>query len=222
MIGEEISSPRASPVPRENNADKPEDKFLKWKPWKMGMAFSHRGRTLFVVKEEDNTPPDKTEAALEKEEERVWLPARKRIEIHVYASEWIFVQQELSSTGREALLLRDPISVPGFATQLLVKVSQHLLALGHDWFRGMLESEFIYIPCWKCYGQMPAKAGEIKVESSARFFPVERRGNKFSVFSFVHERCIVPAALQDDLDCPFHGPIKVVHTAPDLVSEDCM
>ena len=28
---------------------------------------------------------------------------------------------------------------------------------------------------------------------------------------------IVPAALDEDLECPIHGKIKIVHTAPDLV-----
>ena len=215
---------------------------LKWKPWKKGVAFSHRGRTLLVVKEEDNSPPATAEelgwleiksdgTRLKPNSEIEWLPAKKRIEIHIYAPEWLNVIQELELTGRPTKMLENPISLPGIATRILVKISQHLLSLAHSWFHGVLSSKLIYIPCWKCYGRMPMKERESgkKKESEEereasvhraqhdRYFPMTRMGEKFPVFSFIHERCIIPAGLEEDLHCSVHGPIKVIHTAPDLV-----
>lgn len=209
VIGEADSdTPQTSPQHLPETGK--EDDMLQWRPWKTGVAFSHRGRTLLVVKEEDNRPPE-TNDDLE------WLPAKKRIEIHVYAPEWLNVLQELVMAGRPTRMLENPISLPGIATQLLVKISQHLLSLAQGWFNGVLKNALIYIPCWKCYGRMPTKL-HIQKDTSARYFPVERSNEKFPVFSFNHEQCIIPAALEQDLQCPTHGRIKVVHTAPDLVS----
>ena len=213
---------------------------LKWKPWKKGVAFSHRGRTLLVVKEEDNSPPATAEelgwleiksdgTPLKPDREIEWLPAKKRIEIHVYAPEWLNVLQELELAGRPTKMLKNPISLPGIATRILVKISQHLLSLAHGWFHGVLSSKLIYIPCWKCYGRMPMKEREPVKEREEdvhgvqhdRYFPMTRMGEKFPVFSFIHEKCIIPAGLEEDLHCSVHGPIKVIHTAPDLVRATC-
>lgn len=178
----------------------------------MGVAFSHRGRTLLVVKEEDNTAPENSR-------EIEWLPAKKRIEIHVYAHEWFEVQNELQMNGRPATMLQNTFSLPGIATQLLVQISQHILSLA---IQGMLDSQLVYIPCWKCYGQMPCNKDKTACDEScqrqSRYFPVSRRDINFPVYAFNHEKCIVIAALSKDLHCPMHGPIKVIQTAPDLVS----
>ena len=37
------------------------------------------------------------------------------------------------------------------------------------------------------------------------------------VYCFRLNEGIVPAAMDEDLECPLHGKIKIVHTAPDLV-----
>ena len=186
---------------------------LNWTPWKMGVAFSHRGRTLLVVKEEDNVAP-------ETDDRYEWLPARKRIEIHVYAQDWFEVQNELLAKGHPAPLLQNTFSLPGIATQLLMQISQHILSLTKV-FRSLLWTKSIYIPCWKCYGDM--EPGDKTVDSVGKkreqslFFPVTRNGKNIPVYAFHHERCIILAAQEHNLQCPIHGPIKVVHTAPDLV-----
>lgn len=186
---------------------------LNWAPWKMGVAFSHRGRTLLVVKEEDNLAP-------ESDNQFEWLPAKKRIEIHVYAQDWFEVQNELLAKGQPAPLLQNTFSLPGIATQLLMKISQHILSLTKV-FRNLLGTKSIYIPCWKCYGDMEVGTGlEESTERRKKqslYFPVTRNGKNIPVYAFNHERCIILAAQGHDLQCPIHGPIKVVHTAPDLV-----
>ena len=183
---------------------------LDWTPWKMGVAFSHRGRTLLVIKEEDNMAPEADDGV-------EWLPSKKRIEIHVYAQDWFEVQNELFANGRPAPLLQNAFSLPGIATQLLMKISQHILSLAKV-FRSLLETKSIYIPCWKCYGNMEPSAdvGESAAKNN-HFFPVVRSGRNIPVYAFHHEKCIILAAQGHDLQCPNHGPIKVVHTAPDLV-----
>ena len=216
LIGEDDVNPRASVCLKELTEQQEKENMLKWKPWKMGVAFSHRGRTLLVVKEESNV-------ALETNEEFEWLPAKKRIEIHVYVHEWFEVQSELQIKGCQATMLQNTFSLPGIATQLLVKISQHVLSLSIDWFQGMLASQYIYVPCWKCYGQMEPDVEEGQhtgvPKSERQYFPVSGYGVNFPVYAFNHEKCIVIAAQQQDLQCPVHGPIKVIHTAPDLVSE---
>ena len=217
LIGKDVTA--ITPTnPIANSADEEaagKESLVGWCPWKMGIVFSHRGRTLLVVKEENNVAPE-TNDDLE------WLPAKKRIEIHVYVQEWFEVQSELELAGHSATMLQNTFSLPGIATQLLVKISQHILSLAHDWFRGMLQNELIYIPCWKCYGQMVPNVDKEECKAvckrQSRYFPVSRRDETFPVFAFNHEKCIIIAARDQDLRCPIHGPIKVVHTAPDLVS----
>ena len=176
----------------------------------MGVAFSHRGRTLLVVKEEENQEP-------ESDDRYEWLPAKKRIEIHVYAQDWFEVQNELFGQGHPAPLLQNTFSLPGISTQLLMKISQHMAKV----FGSLLGSETIYIPCWKCYGDMEpgADLGNTmeKKETQNFYFPLTRNGKNIPVYAFNHERCIILAAEGHHLQCPIHGPIKVVHTAPDLV-----
>ena len=177
------------------------------------MAFSHRGRTLLVVKEEENQAP-------ESDERYEWLPAKKRLEVHVYAQDWFEVQNELCTKGQPAPLLQNTFSLPGIATQLLMKISQHILSLSKV-FRSLLNSKSIYIPCWKCYGDMESEAnlGETleKRKRQSLYFPLTRNGKNIPVYAFHHERCIILAAEGCGLQCPIHGSIKVVHTAPDLV-----
>lgn len=217
LIGEDVvPTPQASLADSADEGTE-EENLLKWRAWKMGVAFSHRGRTLLVVKEECNIAPESNDEQLE------WLPAKRRIEIQVYVQEWFEVQTELQLAGHSATMLQNAFSLPGIATQLLAKISQHILSLAQNWFRGMLENELIYIPCWKCYGQIPPNIDDVQkcgtiCKRQSRYFPISRRGVKFPAFAFNHEKCIVIAALEEDLKCPNHGPIKVVHTAPDLVS----
>lgn len=200
----------------EEDTGKPKESLLKWRPWKMGVAFEARGRTLLVVKEEENQAPESSD-------DLEWLPAKKRIEIHVYMQDWFEVQNELQAANKPAPMLQNTFSLPGIATQLLVKISTHILSLAKGWFRGMLVSKNIYIPCWKCYGQMePPKqdkgmCGEF-CKKESRYFPVSRRDVNFPVYAFNHEKCIITAAQHKDLRCPVHGPVKVLQTAPDLVS----
>lgn len=183
----------------------------------MGVAFSYRGRTLLVVKEEENEAPD-TE-----DDEYEWLPAKRRIEIHVYAQDWFEVQQELFAKGQTVPLLQQTFSLPGIATQLLMKISSHILSLS-KLYRGLLQTQSVYIPCWKCYGNLESgKTPTTKnsdggnKKSDNHYFPVKRNGKNIPVYAFHHERCIILAAQRDDPICPMHGPIKVIHTAPDLV-----
>ena len=182
----------------------------------MGLAFEARGRTLLVVKEECNQAPVS-------KDDLEWLPAKKRIEIHVYMQDWLEVQNELQRAGKPAPMLQNTFSLPGIATQLLVKMSTHILSLAKGWFKGTLVSENIYIPCWKCYGQreqgnVDEGACREVCRKESRYFPVSRRGVNFPVYAFNHEKCIITAAQHKDLQCPVHGPVKVLQTAPDLVS----
>ena len=82
----------------------------------------------------------------------------------------------------------------------------------------------IYLPCWKCYGHKlcdQTLPTDIKLEGSWVYHDAK------PVYCFILNESIIPAALGQDLECPLHGKIHIVHTAPDLVcwivkSSSCM
>ena len=121
---------------------------LNWTPWKSGMAFSCRGHTLVVMRQEssDETSED-SEETLSWRVKANLLKSKHRIELHVYTHEWVELSKELGS---------DSEGVSALATKLLVMVMGHVEALASSWFPGMLLSLSpaqhctTYMPCWKC------------------------------------------------------------------------
>ena len=192
---------------------------LSWIPWKTGIAFAHRGRTLLVLKQESNEVcPDflnRWEFSIKLLEEAY------RVEVHIYTDEWIKLVEDLAEAGRLDVQIT-PTNVTAFATRLLVMVSGHVKSLATHWFPGMLVAphgfSFVtFMPCWKCY----AEIGFDTIKKMA--------GKKISghficksmnpVHCFVLEENVVPAALSQDLNCPIHSYVKYVHMVPDLVSQ---
>lgn len=66
------------------------------------------------------------------------LKGSHRIEIHVYAPEWITLMTECTTGEEEAELdaAIDPLSLTSMATQLLIMISKHIQTLASDWFLG--------------------------------------------------------------------------------------
>ena len=126
---------------------------LNWTPWKTGMAFSYRGRTLLVMKQVSNIPSDEF---LDKWEMKAHLLKSKyRIEIHIYTNEWITLSNELMELNSQ----ENFECIPGLATKLLVMITGHVKALALSWFPGMLifpsgRTFVTYVPCWKCYAEI--------------------------------------------------------------------
>jgi hypothetical protein len=192
---------------------------LSWIVWKTGMAFAHKGRTLFVLKQESNVNYPELLSRWEFSVEL--LKEEYRIEIHIYTDEWIQLANELAMAGRLDVHFT-PINATAYATRLLVMVSGHIKSLATNWFPGMLESppgmSFVtFMPCWKCYA-------EIEFSSQKRLTSERNLPSYFickdmnPVHCFVLEENIVPAALGQDLECPVHSAVKCVHMVPDLVS----
>ena len=127
---------------------------LHWIPWKTGIAFSHRGRTLLVVKQANNKALVESDRA-----HQVYLLEGKiRVEVHVYTPEWVALANELLNCDKMSYSLDNPFCLPGMATRLLVMISQHVKSLASDWFPGMFitpqSQKFpTYMPCWKCYAR---------------------------------------------------------------------
>ena len=197
-----------------DEADGLQDKdILSWIPWKTGIAFAHRGRTLLVLKQESN---ENCPEFLSRWEFSVkLLEEAYRIEIHVYTDEWIRLVDELAKAGRLDVHLTN---VPAYATRLLVMVSGHIKSLATNWFPGMLESpqglSFVtFMPCWKCYAEIGF--GTLKRQSLPGYFICKDMN---PVHCFILEENIVPAALGQDLKCPIHSAVMCVHMVPDLVS----
>ena len=71
-----------------------------------------------------------------------------------------------------------------------------------------------YLPCWKCYGHKPFPERELKWEGDWVFH--EER----PVYCFTLNQTLVPAAQEEDVECPLHGRISIEHIAPDLVRYD--
>ena len=114
------------------------------------MAFSCRGRTLMVMKQEPNEP---SEEFLEEWQMKLApLKSKYRIEVHIFTNEWLTLYNEVNQGSSSSNC------VPGLATKLVVMVTAHLKALT-GWFPGMLvcpspSQPFVtYMPCWKCHGE---------------------------------------------------------------------
>ena len=131
---------------------------LDWMPWKTGIVFKCKGRTLLLIKQEanqDSQPSDvpPLETALPT------LPGDYRIEVHIYTNEWINLVNYLSEQGVFNPNV-PPHYIPGLATRLLVVLSTHIKALAQNYFSGMLLSPqggnvVTYMPCWKCFAEIP-------------------------------------------------------------------
>lgn len=128
---------------------------LNWSPWKTGMAFSYRGRTLMVMKQVTNEPCGDFADQWGKKLAQL-LTSKYRIEVHIYTNEWATLSNELLELNSHNF---DFGCIPGLATKLLIMMTAHVKALALSWFPGMLKvpssSPFItYMPCWKCYAEI--------------------------------------------------------------------
>lgn len=77
----------------------------------------------------------------------------------------------------------------------------------------------VYLPCWKCYGhklcdQTPPT--DVRLDGNWVFHDTN------PVYCFTLKESIVPAAQGQDLECPIHGKIQIMHMAPDLVCQKLM
>ena len=184
------------------------DDVHRWIPWKTGIAHAQQERTLVVIKQGKN---EKTEENLK------WMQGTFMVELHIYVPEWIMLAKE---HGELNYSLTNPNYVLGLATSLIVMISQHVRALGSDWFPGMFLTpsnyhQFTtYMPCWKCFAQIEANAEQQPPKSSGGYISKDGK----PIYSFIFEESVVPAIQQKDMECPLHGLIKVVEIAPDLVS----
>ena len=127
---------------------------LNWTPWKTGIAFAHRGRTLLVMKQVTNQPSD--------EFLKAWgtsvhlLKSEYRIEIHIYTNEWVTLCVELMDLNLPSFPLDN---MSGLATKLLVMLTGHVKTLATTFFAGMLSllrggMFSSYVPCWKCFAEI--------------------------------------------------------------------
>ena len=192
---------------------------LDWIPWKTGIAFAHRGRTLLVVKQEINQSLDAT-LGPNLHTQLNWLEGLYRIEVHIYTREWVVLASELLECQQITYSLDNPSCLPSLATRLLVIISQHVKSLASKWFPGMLVASSnhhtelsTYMPCWKCF----AEIGLVRGGNPVHLPGIYIARNQNPIHCFIFEESIVPAAQDKDLECPIHGKIKVVHLAPDLV-----
>jgi len=106
---------------------------LIWLPWKTGIAFAHRGRTLLVVKQAYNTVVEADGKTLQVR----CLEGFFRVEVHVYTPEWVALANELLMCDQLNYSLDNPFCLPGMATKLLVMISKHVKSLANDWFPGI-------------------------------------------------------------------------------------
>lgn len=192
---------------------------LDWVLWRTGMVFVSRGRTLVVIRQRKNVQqePEMTGRVIKT------VTGSLLVDLHIYTPEMIQVLQELVNLGTLDEDVSDPFAITGHATRLLVAISNHILSLD-SWFNSMLlpphsHSDDLpnggYAPCWKCYAEIEASETPPKLPQGNWIL-----GDKgHPIFSFGFRECIVPTSRGQDLDCPFHGDIKVVHIAPDLVRE---
>ena len=150
------------PLSTEQNVEKstaPQEprETLNWTPWKTGMAFSYRGRTLLIVRQVSNEPCKSFHDKFPHKNIRL-LPPKHRIEIHIYTNEWVTLSNELLYVN-STFSLENFECLPGLATKLLVMITGHVKTLALSWFPGMLSfpkgrSFITYIPCWKCYSEI--------------------------------------------------------------------
>ena len=180
-----------------------------WIPWKTGIACTQQERTLVVITQEENKDGGKDEPKC--------IQGSVRIEVHIHVPEWIELAKE---HGEDNISLNDPNYVHSLATSLIVMISQHVKALGSDWFPGMFLTPSsqhgftTYMPCWKCYAQLEGGDNWQPPNLPGRYIAQDEK----PVYCFIFEECIVPAVQQKDMQCPAHGFMKVVQIAPDLVS----
>ena len=176
-----------------------------WIPWKTGIACTQQERTLVVITQEENK---------DGEQKLKWIQGSFRIKVHIHVPEWIKLAKEY---GEETFSLN---YVHSLATSLMVMISQHVKALGSDWFPGMFLTPSsqhgftTYVPCWKC-------CAEIKADTEWQ--PPLLPGGYISnyekpTYCFIFEESMVPAVEQKGTKCPVHGFMKVAEIAPDLVS----
>ena len=76
----------------------------------------------------------------------------------------------------------------------------------------------VYLPCWKCYGH---KLCDQPPPTDARLDGNWVFHETNPVYCFTLKESIVPAAQGQDLECPIHGKIQIMHMAPDLVWQKC-
>ena len=68
------------------------------------------------------------------------LRGSHRVEVHVYAPEWITLVSECSGEeGAESG--SEPDSLTTMATQLLIMISKHIQTLASDWFSGPIHMQ---------------------------------------------------------------------------------
>ena len=210
LIGDDLLQGEDERFPLEEGFHDKE--VLNWLPWKTGIAFAHRGITLFVVKQQNNISEDHLITGTPVHP----LPGRFRVETHVYTPEWVKLAEQLLACDRCSYTVD---CLPALATRLLVLSVKHITSLAMDWFPGMLTSTLparltTYAPCWKCFAELEVdKINDVAALSGTCIFK-----NVQPVHCFNMDDCILPAVQQRDLACAIHRNIRVAHMAPDLVS----
>lgn len=201
----------------DDDSEKVEGINLDWTPWKTGIVYKCKGRTLLLIKQEADSTPDDLPP------DNVFQPLNGdyRIEVHIYTNEWISLANYLSEQG----ILNSSLSpdfIPGLATRLLVVISTHIKSLAINYFSGMLlthqnQNTVTYMPCWKCFAEIDA--GKIKYEEYLPGSCFIWRNKKTPVTCFGVEDSVIGAIKGEDFGCAIHGSIKAVHLAPDLVRD---
>ncbi len=203
-----------------DDSQKQEGVNLDWTPWKTGIVYKCRGRTLLLIKQEICSRP--VDVPQETVEMFPYLKGEYRIEVHIYTNEWVKLANDLSQQGILNTSL-PPDYIPGLATKLLVVLSTHIKSLAVNYFSGMLLSHqghhaVTYMPCWKCFGEVGSPQPNHEDLTNSLFV----WKNNTPVTCFGVEDSIVKAIKGEDFECTLHGRIKVVHLAPDLVRDACV
>jgi serine/threonine protein kinase/ankyrin repeat protein/GTPase SAR1 family protein len=188
---------------------------LNWICWRKGIVFKSRGYTLMIIRVVDNPNTE-------------WSPeitavkCKYRIEVHIYVPEMINVVQELIDLEKcDFEDVPTPYVVAGFATRLIVAISNHISFLS-SWFQGMLADHtdsLGYVPCWKCYGGillLPTDDVDNCQSESAVFVDYDNQ----PVFCLSFNECIIPACKNNNIHCINHGALKIVQSIPDLAFWD--
>ncbi len=205
------------PYLQDDNEEPVQGITLDWIPWKTGIVYSCRGRTLLLIKQETSSKP--VDIPQETLDSFPTLNGEYRIEVHIYTNEWIKLANDLSELGLLNTSL-PPDFIPGLATKLLVVLSTHIKSLAINYFTGMLQSHqgqhaVTYMPCWKCFAEV-GSGSTINEDLSSHLFTWN---NTTAVTCFGVEDSIVKCIKGGSFECPFHGNIKIVHLAPDLVNK---
>ena len=170
---------------------------LSWVCWRNGIVFKSRGYTLFIVHLVTDTHHK---------------DFKYRIEVHIYIPEMNDIIQDFLLQESDYFdEMPNPI---GDGTRLMVAVSNHISFLS-SWFHGMLSNENGYIPCWKCYSNIPALTNDDNTVINPDAISIYVDNRKVYCLSF--NSCIVPACTGNDLQCIAHNTLIVIQTAPDLV-----